>query len=737
MKKTFFSIFILLFLILVTVIFFLSTKGYETDKFNIVISNKIENFNKDLKVNLDKIRIKINVQDLSLFLSTKKPAVEYQNIQVPINEFKIFVDFFSLFTNQVKIEKINVKVDEIEIKDLKQMILKTKPSNFKSFIIKNFQNGSVEGDLSLDYLKENKFDYQLKGVLNNAEINVFKNKFKNINLNFIADNKNIFFNGISFNYKEIFIDNGSLNIDMDKSYFIDGTLASKIDLNRDQIKNLSNDLSNLKIPSEIKDFNLKASVIKKFKVELDKTLKVNNYQFDIKSDILNSSLVFKKPKKIFFLENELDKISFGKGIINIDKTFGSPLNIFSEGIYKINDVSSFEKYKVKNSFYKSKKEFEFNIDLKENFLIDIINYNKEKDKTANIQLNFILKQNEIQLRKIQFKEDKNLISINNLILDQNNKFKKLDLIRVKTFQNDEENNDFTIKISKKISISGKKFDATNLIKNLSEDKNKDNTFGKVSKDINISFKKILTKKLNVPLNDFNLIGKIEKGKFVKISSKSEFSKSQFLDISLAYNKKEKKKVLEIYSDLPKFLLSDLKFFNGIEGGQLLFTSIYDDTQGHSNLQLKNFKVMNAPAFAKLLALADLRGLEILLSGKGLEFHSLEIKLKEDKKLRLIEEIYAVGPSLTILMEGYVEKDTGLTSLRGTMVPAKEINKLISKIPVLGEILIGKEVGEGVFGVSFKMKGPPGKIKTTVNPIKTLTPRFITRALEKRKKDKND
>ena len=737
MKKTFFSIFILLFLILVTVIFFLSTKGYETDKFNIVISNKIENFNKDLKVNLDKIRIKINVQDLSLFLSTKKPAVEYQNIQVPINEFKIFVDFFSLFTNQVKIEKINVKVDEIEIKDLKQMILKTKPSNFKSFIIKNFQNGSVEGDLSLDYLKENKFDYQLKGVLNNAEINVFKNKFKNINLNFIADNKNIFFNGISFNYKEIFIDNGSLNIDMDKSYFIDGTLASKIDLNRDQIKNLSNDLSNLKIPSEIKDFNLKASVIKKFKVELDKTLKVNNYQFDIKSDILNSSLVFKKPKKIFFLENELDKISFGKGIINIDKTFGSPLNIFSEGIYKINDVSSFEKYKVKNSFYKSKKEFEFNIDLKENFLIDIINYNKEKDKTANIQLNFILKQNEIQLRKIQFKEDKNLISINNLILDQNNKFKKLDLIRVKTFQNNKENNDFTIKISKKISISGEKFDATNLIKNLSEDKNKDNTFRRVSKDINISFKKILTKKLNVPLNDFNLIGKIEKGKFVKISSKSEFSKNQFLDISLVQNKKEKKRVLEIYSDLPKFLLSDLKFFNGIEGGQLLFTSIYDDIQGHSNLQLKNFKVMNAPAFAKLLALADLRGLEILLSGKGLEFQSLEIKLKEDKKLRLIEEIYAVGPSLTILMEGYVEKDTGLTSLRGTMVPAKEINKLISKIPVLGEILIGKEVGEGVFGVSFKMKGPPGKIKTTVNPIKTLTPRFITRALEKRKKEKNN
>ena len=51
-------------------------------------------------------------------------------------------------------------------------------------------------------------------------------------------------------------------------------------------------------------------------------------------------------------------------------------------------------------------------------------------------------------------------------------------------------------------------------------------------------------------------------------------------------------------------------------------------------------------------------------------------------------------------------------------------------------MIGKEVGEGVFGVSFKMKGKPEKIKTTVNPVKTLTPRFITKALEKQKKIKN-
>ena len=65
---------------------------------------------------------------------------------------------------------------------------------------------------------------------------------------------------------------------------------------------------------------------------------------------------------------------------------------------------------------------------------------------------------------------------------------------------------------------------------------------------------------------------------------------------------------------------------------------------------------------------------------------------------------------------------------------RNLNKLLSKIPVLGDIIIPKEVGEGLFGVSFKMKGPPGKIKTTINPIKTLTPRFISKALEKSKKN---
>ena len=102
--------------------------------------------------------------------------------------------------------------------------------------------------------------------------------------------------------------------------------------------------------------------------------------------------------------------------------------------------------------------------------------------------------------------------------------------------------------------------------------------------------------------------------------------------------------------------------------------------------------------------------------------------KTKNNLTEIDEMYALGPAISIMMEGYIEKNR-VTSLRGTLVPATTINKTIAKIPLIGELLVGNKTGEGVFGVSFKIKGSPENLKSTVNPIKTLTPRFITRTLE--------
>ena len=47
--------------------------------------------------------------------------------------------------------------------------------------------------------------------------------------------------------------------------------------------------------------------------------------------------------------------------------------------------------------------------------------------------------------------------------------------------------------------------------------------------------------LSEKLKDFRLIGLIEKGKFVKISSKGDFGKGNFLDISMKNDQNSKKR----------------------------------------------------------------------------------------------------------------------------------------------------------------------------------------------------
>ena len=171
---------------------------------------------------------------------------------------------------------------------------------------------------------------------------------------------------------------------------------------------------------------------------------------------------------------------------------------------------------------------------------------------------------------------------------------------------------------------------------------------------------------------------------------------------------------------------------GFEGGKIDFYSVKQNNVTKSQLKIFDFSLKELPALTKILTLASLQGIADLLSGEGVGFDELEMSFTNKKNLMEIDELYSIGPAISILMEGYIKKDE-LVSLRGTLVPATTINKFVGSIPVLGDILVGKKTGEGVFGVSFKLKGPPKNIKTSVNPIKTLTPRFITRTLEKIKK----
>ena len=256
-------------------------------------------------------------------------------------------------------------------------------------------------------------------------------------------------------------------------------------------------------------------------------------------------------------------------------------------------------------------------------------------------------------------------------------------------------------------------------------------FTNFNSKINIKIIKTYIDKNNF-INNLSGVLNFKNNKIEDLNLKSIFPNNKKINISIKTNDKNEK-ITKLFTDYPKPLIKRYDFIKGFEEGFLVYQSVKKDGISKALLTIENFKVRKVPALAKLLSLASLQGIADLLTGEGIRFTDFEMKFSNKKKLTTIEEMYAIGPAVSILMDGYIESDK-LISLRGTLVPATTINRTIASLPLLGNILVGKKTGEGVFGVSFKIKGELKNLKTTVNPIKTLTPRFITRTLEKIKKN---
>ena len=461
-------------------------------------------------------------------------------------------------------------------------------------------------------------------------------------------------------------------------------------------------------------------------ISFDNTYKVDEFNYKNSGKISEASVVINNLLPPEFHHKSIDKLFLSNSHIetNIEKGKSS-INL--NGDYSF-DNKNYMKFDLENSLKEKFIDLKINAKSNREINLEMINYKTPINNISDISIDLQKNNENIKIHKLGLLDGDNSVLVKDLRFKKG-KFQSFKKIEVKTSKNGKINNNFKIDFAKKIFVKGTSYDATNLPKILSQ-KTNNKIFSTLNTEIDIDFKNILVP-LSESLKSFKLLGKIENGKFVKVSSKGDFGNNKFLDITMKNDKNKRKQYLEVYSDLPKPLLTGYNFFKGLNEGKLLYSAIIEEQYSNSKLTIEDFKVVNAPGMIKLLSLADLGGLADLAQGEGLTFDILEIEMEKKNDNLKINEILALGPSVSILMEGYQNKD--ITSLRGTIVPAKTLNKLISKIPLIGDIVIPKEVGEGLFGVSFKMKGPPGKIKTTINPIRTITPRFIQKIIDKNKK----
>jgi hypothetical protein len=314
----------------------------------------------------------------------------------------------------------------------------------------------------------------------------------------------------------------------------------------------------------------------------------------------------------------------------------------------------------------------------------------------------------------------------------NKKFKIIDLKKADIDYLDREDNinKFNITTKKNIYyLKGSFLNADKLIENLINGDDKSNIVEKNFK-LKINLDKLSLDKKH-KINNFEGSLLFKNHKIVSGQLVGNFSNKKKFRYTVESDGDEK--ITTLFLDKADSIVGRYKFIKGFDEGVLDFYSSKKGDESISTLKIYDFKLKEIPTLTKLLTLASLQGIADLLSGEGIRFNEFEMNFKNRNSLMTIDEIYAIGPAISILMDGYIEKKN-LVSLRGTLVPATTINKAIGSIPLLGQILVGSKTGEGVFGVSFKIKGHPENLETSVNPIKTLTPRFITRTLEKIKKN---
>jgi hypothetical protein len=728
MIKIIYRLIISLTLTIALILIYLSIVGVKTDKFNNQITSKVREINSNLDLKLNQVNIKLNPLSFTVDLKTLGTDLFYQDNIIQLENLKSQISLKSIFKNEFAISELVISTKSISLKDL--IILVKEVKNYQQLHIANeiIDNGYIVADLKFEFnevgnIKDN---FIIKGLVNNAELTLSNKKVTKLNFIFQANNKGLNLEDLTF-----LLNNKSLNIPKlnakknADNFLITGSVKNK-DLNfeKNEItkfldsKLINKNLNNLSFNSES---NFKFNIDNNLKIKnLDIQASVNVNKLDI-DNFLGDNSILPNIKKNLVFENQQIKFNYNKSKIEIT---GSG-NIFIQNNL---DVINYQITNTQDNYL-----FNLDFEIEDNPLIlNFINFEKDVESSLSLKLKGALKKDKLEFDHIILTEDKNIISIENLQLSKDFKIEELETINLNFVDKSKLKNELKLKKDKNAYvISGASFNADHIITELLKS-NEDNKKIFFSKDFEV---KINVKKVYLDANNKidNLKGKIilSKNEVVNLNLESDFSNNKKITFTIRDNNGEK--ITTLFSDEAKPLVDRYKFIKGFTEGKLDFYSSKKNNESKSNLKIYDFKLKELPALTKILSLASLQGIADLLSGEGIRFTEFEMNFDNKADLMTINEIYAIGPAISILMEGYIEKDN-LISLRGTLVPATTINKTIGSIPLIGNILVGKKVGEGVFGVSFKIKGPPQDLETTVNPIKTLTPRFITRTLEKIKKN---
>jgi len=123
----------------------------------------------------------------------------------------------------------------------------------------------------------------------------------------------------------------------------------------------------------------------------------------------------------------------------------------------------------------------------------------------------------------------------------------------------------------------------------------------------------------------------------------------------------------------------------------------------ADFKLSYFTVKEAPAISSVLNLASLSQIVSTLSQTGLAFNSASGDLQLDGSRLSTQQTRMNGGSLGVTASGWVELKQKQLQLKGVVIPLSKLNNIVGKIPLLGQVVVGKD-GNGIMAIDYTVTG---------------------------------
>ena len=186
------------------------------------------------------------------------------------------------------------------------------------------------------------------------------------------------------------------------------------------------------------------------------------------------------------------------------------------------------------------------------------------------------------------------------------------------------------------------------------------------------------------------------------------------------------------------LLRHFDIYSESRGGELTLSADVapsDEVDLAGLVKVRGLQLTDEEEISEFLAEGEVAEDQVTEPGGGLTFRSIRVPFELKGDMITLGDSFAKSPSLAVTVSGEVDRGKDQIDIFGTISPAYAVTGALDDVPLLGELISGGE-GEGVFAMTYSMRGPLDDPDLIINPLSLLTPGFLRNIFSGRQTEPN-